>query len=78
MTDSGGSDPFADAPVKPLAKASQPAPLDEWETIIVRGAQSQTRTFPMPDHPDSGSAGHMPATTRPTADALHPGTVGAL
>ncbi len=77
-SDSGRTDPFAGAPERLAADPSTtPTPANEWQTIIIRGHETQTRTFPMPNRPTAAEAGHSPST-RPTADSLQPGSLGAL
>jgi pilus assembly protein CpaB len=44
-------DPFTDKPA--VAEPAPAAPANEWETIIIRGTNTQSRRFPLPtaDHP---------------------------
>jgi pilus assembly protein CpaB len=44
---------------------------DEWETTILRGKESQKRTFPMPLRHDSAHVDDAQATTQPAAAAIH-------
>jgi hypothetical protein len=47
---SSEADPFGDAtePIRIAAKSAAPVTPNEWETTIIRGKESRTRTFPLP------------------------------
>lgn len=65
------ADPFGDATEPaPVAAGNSMKKANEWETIIIRGNDASTRTFPLPGEPtdDDGAApgaGVTPATSTP-------------
>ena len=62
----GSDDPFADAPpAEPTAV--RPPSDDEWQTVIIRGKDHETRRFPMPQHNKGEAASDENA--KPAAEA---------
>jgi hypothetical protein len=73
MTSADNADPFAEAKKPEPAKPAS----NEWLTTIIRGKESHTRTFPLPDSaaaaepdakPDTADEDRAPKTSAAPAD----------
>jgi Flp pilus assembly protein CpaB len=78
-----GDDPFSQTPATPkiAVKAVAPPPPNAWETIIIRGKTSSTRSFPLPigatpAATNSESVEPAASTTSPPSPSTSPDASG--